>query len=438
MEQTLILPKYETFTPPQIEIQRMYWQDDDIWGIMRMYPSSIKDGFNILKESINHFFSKGYSKESQSRYRFTESFLIEFCHLISMNTGLEKSFVQAGGASYEFGIKWCQWKILGHYQKYLQIPRNDTGLYYFFNRDCKKGKLKHYKIHCWRDLLEQSLQPHTYYNRERRKFKETAGLERANIYLNQQFQKSGKIPYSYDTGNKLIANAIRHKYWKKFNIFTWGDLLFETFGLIKGTINLWKEGGGLSYAISKVQEYYKVQGKLPSKHLPLFSSINYKITQKYWISENIQNWEDLTFIASNFVGSPKRKKWRGKQGLDRAIHELKNYYKEIQKLPVAAKFSSIEAAISKNYWKDYGICSWNDLLHHIFGKVNVSKKIWTGKKGFIHAVKVLLKASKNPNQRAKLKARQFPSIKSSISRKYWIEFGVESWKDMMDYILDKI
>ena len=418
-----------------IEINRNYLLDDDIWGIISSYPPSIRKGFEKLKETMQQHKTDGYSGQIQSQNQFDERFLKKFSLLFSKTGCLEKSF--ARGIVYGFGLEWAKLKILRYYQKYLKNPTPERNIFYFFKRDCKKGDLKKYAVSCWRDLLEISLKYHTYYRGDRQSFSGQKGLQRAKKYIQQQYEKNGKIPLGDDNGCKLIAKAIRRDIWKEFQITTWGDLIYEIFGFIKGTMYLWKGGGGLNRALSWIKEYYNEYGKLPDKNSDYYYTINQLASNKFWKDYGISNWDDLTLEACGITDSKKkRRSWTGKEGLKRAKIDLTKYFEVHQKLPVASKFSPIQQAIRKGYWKEQNIESWNDLLRDIFGRVNGVNEIWMGQKGLEKARKEL-KIFFNTHQKLPI-SPMFSTINWAARKGYWKEQNIESWNDLLRDIFGKV
>lgn len=293
MEEMIGQINFDEFDPPNIEIQRNYWQDDDIWGIMKSYPLEIQQGFEKLKEVVHLYISNGFGDQLQKQHPFNEAFLRDFCHLLVQSEQVEPSFAQAGGIRYKFGLEWAKLKILHFYKKFSKNPATNYGFYYYFRRDIKKGLLKKYNILCWKDLLDQSLEEQTYYEGDRQNLAGNKGLERAKIYLKKQHMKNGKIPRSKDLGFKLIANAIRRNVWRDFGITTWGDLIFETFGYVKGTKNLWKGEGGFLRAISWIKKYENNYGTFPTIKNNSFASIKSSIARGYWKKDGIKYWSDL-------------------------------------------------------------------------------------------------------------------------------------------------
>ncbi len=412
--------------------------DVDIWEKIHFYPPSIQSGFEKLKETTDEYIANGYSDLIQRRCKFDEDFLRGFSHNISKTQCLEWSFAKAGGIVYKFGFEWAKLKILRNYQKHLKNPFSGNGFFYFLRRDCKKGILKEYGVSCWKDLLEISLKNHTYYQRDRQSFSGQKGLQRAKAYLQKQYEKNGKIPLGDDNGCKLIAKAIRRNIWAEFGITTWGDLIYETFGFIKGTQNLWKGGGGLERALFWIKKFYDENGTLPSgKNSDYYYIINQLASSKFWKKYGISNWDDLTIKACGLVSNKKKSKnWAGIEGLETARNELIKYFDVHQKLPVSSKFSSINQAIRKGYWKEQKINSWNDLLRDLFGRVNGFNEIWMGQKGLERARKEL-KSYFNTHQKLPI-SPMFSTISWAARKGYWKEQNIESWNDLLRDTFGKV
>lgn len=434
MEQVLVLPEWEVFQATPIEVHRKYWQDDDIWGVINSYPHSIRKGFEKLKEAIHQYMANGYSNRIQGQYSFDEDFLRKFCHSIFETETLEKSFAKAGGIKHEFGLEWGKLKILQYYRKFLKNPASGTGFFYYFKRDCKQGSLKQFNISCWGDLLEFSLQDHTFFQRQRQNFTGDIGLQRAKEYLQKQYKLNGKIPMSYDNGCKFIANAIRRNFWEDFGITTWCDLIYEVFGLVKGTFNLWTGSSGLDRALSWIKEYVNEHGKLPSGNSAHYHSIHPLISKKIWKKYGINSWNDLTIKACGIVKSKKKRKWVRKKGLERAKKELKEYFNEYRKLPTASMFPNLSSVFKRGNWKEFNVSSWNDLLKDTFGRVNVIHGTWMGRVGLNRAKKSLIKYKKEHKKYPKENNRHFRGIKRALIGKYWIEFGIFTWDNLIQNI----
>jgi hypothetical protein len=293
---------------------------------------------------------------------------------------VEISFAQAGGIQYKFGLEWAKMKLLLYYRKFGKPPIAESGFFYFFKRDCRKGILKQYGIMNWKDLLEISLSKQTYYQRSRQSTSGIEGLKRSKLHLRKLCQETGKIPRSDDTGCKFIAGAIRHGFWTKFEITTWGDIIFAVFGYVKGTMNLWKGGGGLNRAMVWIKNWDNQHGKLPTTYNKIFASINQCIKQEWWIKNGIRTQNDLFFRTCGKrrkyeARSNKEKRprgfWTGKKGFENMIHELKTYHTDQHKLPTAKNFPYVWDQCRNGRWKEFNINSWNNLLFYIFGKVNV-------------------------------------------------------------------
>lgn len=437
MEQVLILPECEVFQATPIEVHRKYWQDNDIWGIIESYPPAIRKGFEKLRKTVHHYLTNGYSNLIRGQHNFNESFLQNFCHLLMESERLEISFARAGGIKYKFGLEWSKEKILQYYQKYGKNPPSENGFFYYLKRDCKNNSLKKYRILCWKDLLAISLQNKTFYQRNRQNFTGKVGVERAKKYLQQKYKQTGKIPLSKDVGCKLIANAIRRKIWEDFGITTWGDLIFEAFGYIKGTANLWRGGRGLNRATNRIRDYYSVHGKLPKTSNKMFNNFCGLLSQKIWAKDGITTWGDLVFKACGIRPETKRILWAGQAKLDTVKEILLIYYKQHHTLPTCEKFPKIAQQCSDKTWSEFNIHSWNDLLLDIFGKVNKQQGKWRGLAGYKLAKDHLLKIIEQTGRRPKQYDPLCKFFSKVICRGYWSQFGISSWKDLVQKVLEE-
>ncbi|KKN26583.1 hypothetical protein LCGC14_0873210 [marine sediment metagenome] len=69
-----------------------------------------------------------------------------------------------------------------------------------------------------------------------------------------------------------------------------------------------------------------------------------------------------------------KNKYKGRQGLDRAIKELREFEKIHGKMPtsVSKGMPRIYNTIRRGEWREFGIDEWNDLLRSTFGEVYLS------------------------------------------------------------------
>ncbi|KKL85435.1 hypothetical protein LCGC14_1954770 [marine sediment metagenome] len=60
-------------------------------------------------------------------------------------------------------------------------------------------------------------------------------------------------------------------------------------------------------------------------------------------------------------------RYKGREGLEKAIQELKDFEKKYEKKPtsVSKGISGIYKVIQVGEWKEFGIITWDDLLYHI-------------------------------------------------------------------------
>ncbi|MFX1384739.1 MAG: hypothetical protein ACFFBP_20120, partial [Promethearchaeota archaeon] len=98
--------------------------------------------------------------------------------------------------------------------------------------------------------------------------------------------------------------------------------------------------------------------------------------------------------------------------------------------------SIIANAIKRTYWINYNFYSWNGLIKDIFGKPNKTYGIWTGKNGLIKAKEFISDFYKSNHRRPVNKDKGMSGIVNALKRKYWVEYGIISWTQLVDMTLE--
>lgn len=420
------IEEIDEFEEYNFNISRKYWSDEGIWKIIHKYPSKIKQGFEELRKMTHLYFKDPSAAQSHSFFDY--KFICHFCHTLCSEEKLIHSFAKAGGIKYQFGLEWAKMYILKYYHKYQKPPLAENGFFYFFKRDCKRGVLSQFQIKSWKDLINQALKDEEHYDDERQFLSNISGLNRIKKILQEKYKQTGKIPLSEDNGCKLIAKSIKRMKFEEFGITTWGDLIAETFGNVKGTVNLWKGAGGLKRAISAIHNYYEQYQKSPSTNEYPFNNINQLVNEKHWFKEGIQSWDDLldrcTIPLHKRRNINKRGLWDGKEGLELAKQKLREFHQKYNNLPTCAQFPSISTCCCKGKWKSFGVSSWNDLLLDLFNETNQEQGKWTGFQGLQLAKKVYLNS---------VRTKEKISFRSAVKRGYWKDYGIFSWDDFRKY-----
>ena len=64
--------------------------------------------------------------------------------------------------------------------------------------------------------------------------------------------------------------------------------------------------------------------------------------------------------------------WKGHTGLNRAKKALtvyRNKYKRYPKINSQGEIRGIKGALIRKYWIEFGIFTWDDLIHHTFSQI---------------------------------------------------------------------
>ena len=166
----------------------------------------------------------------------------------------------------------------------------------------------------------------------------------------------------------------------------------------------------------------------------MFPSIGQVTKKGYWKEYNIHSWNDLLRETFGKVNEVQRA-WMGQEGLEITKKELEKYFIVHRKLPISRLFLRDYKMIRKGYWKEYNIHSWNDLLRETFGKVNKEHETWMGRGGLERAKKVIKYKIKH-GKYSKANQHNIARIKRALIRKYWAEFGIFTWDDLIQHVFN--
>ncbi|MHA1148416.1 MAG: hypothetical protein ACTSR8_09235 [Promethearchaeota archaeon] len=199
------------------------------------------------------------------------------------------------------------------------------------------------------------------------------GLELAKIELKLFYKKQGRLPKRRDMDIISNANIRKYKYWRNFGIYTWNDLMKQTFGEVNAEHHLYDGIEGLQNAVQQLLEFKRINKRLPNlqdKDKEIKAYYN-AIVRGLWKEFGINSWNDLMNRAFGKINAIK-KLWTGEGGFERAQARLKEFYEKEGKLPSRRTpgMAGIFKAIQRGKYSEYGINKWNDLVYHIFGEVN--------------------------------------------------------------------
>ena len=144
----------------------------------------------------------------------------------------------------------------------------------------------------------------------------------------------------------------------------------------------------------------------------------------------------------------KSKKYLGKDGLNSAISELQEFKNKNKRMPVLKDKSTnliirgIVLAISKGFWLEWGVRTWNDLILIAFEDSNKKSPKYNGLEGLNIAIAELKDFYENNNRMPvcsdKLKDQFINRIINSIRKKLWVDFGVKTWNQLLLKVFGKV
>ena len=253
-------------------------------------------------------------------------------------------------------------------------------------------------------------------------------LEKIQEHLHDFKQKNSRLPKIKDVGMEAINWIIRKGLFKRDGISSWTDLLKYTFREVNIELNKYIGLQGLENAIEELKVFYEQNGRIATTIDK--SSIYAAIERGEWTPQ-IDNWDDLLYLAyKNLDIYPF--KYMGKEGLECAIRELKDFRRRNKRLPIITDMPDIFKMIRFNRWIEFGIENWNNLLQMVFGETNREHNKWLGEKGIQCAIKRILDFKARNKQMPC--ANEVKDIRGAIRHNYWVSFGIKKWSDLIKYI----
>jgi len=274
-------------------------------------------------------------------------------------------------------------------------------------------------------------------------YKGKLGLERAASELRIIKKRFKKIPAARKMGN--VASRIAEGNWETFGITKWNDLLFYVFKSINVEFGKYNGIEGLDRAITKLKEYYMKNGKKPDYKDKKIKSIFNAAYSGIWKHLGINTWKKLLLRSFR---EDQIKKWEdlkkkppkhaNKKSFNRALSELREIQRKNRRLPSMNDkgISWIVNTIRRGHWKCFGITTWNEMLNYVFKKINVERNMHVGITGLDRASRKIRDFYKK--NRRKPRARELPSIATSISNGNWQKFGISCWNDLLFCIFSDV
>lgn len=259
------------------------------------------------------------------------------------------------------------------------------------------------------------------------------GLELAKITLKIYQKNNQKLPTSKKYNG--IQGILKKGGWVEFGINSWNELLNETFNDVNRNIRYPGEEG-LKCAVKELQLFKENNNRMPTSDDIGMAGIMNGIRER-WKEFGITSWNDLLKYAFGDVNRIYRK-YEGQKGFDRAVKELNEIYSKTGRIPSTTDkgMTHIWAVIKKGYWTAFGINSWNDMLMHLYGAVNIDASKYHGREGLDLAKNELIEFEKTNNRLPK--CAEFQNIANIISRGIWTQFEIHTWNDLMKEIFGEV
>lgn len=298
---------------------------------------------------------------------------------------------------------------------------------------CWLGYWKEFGINKWNDLLNLVFSKINQKISVLKYYKGIKGLNLAKQELIEFSKKNNRIPRNYEF--LYFKRAFQKRFWSKYGINSWNDLLKEVFGKINRHRNGFIETQeGLQSAKDKLISFFKKYKRLPKSKE--FSFITSCYLSGSWKDFGIESWNDLLQLTFGKVNN-KFEHWKGKKGLIKAKNKALNFYKIHKRLPKSTEkqMEGISNASNNKTWKNQGIQNWNDFLKFVFGQVNLRSNIWIGERGFKRAKEWMIDFFEK-NKRLP-KSENNPGIYQACRKGYWRDFGIKSWNDFLKLLFGK-
>ncbi|MFX1451899.1 MAG: hypothetical protein ACFFCM_13720, partial [Promethearchaeota archaeon] len=194
---------------------------------------------------------------------------------------------------------------------------------------------------------------------------------------------------------------------------------------------------GLDIAIAEMRIFKKKNKRLP-KQREMNAILKCIYKKHYWINLGVKTWNDIMRKVFSEVNSDNTR-LEGKLGLEKAKKKIILYKKKYGKNPVAnvKEMNQFVNAISRKFWIDFGINTWNDLLIYAIDDINKINGIYSGKEGLLRAKNEIKLFEEVFNRKPKANDNHMSSIATAIKRKYWIKYNINSWNGLIKDIFGK-
>lgn len=208
---------------------------------------------------------------------------------------------------------------------------------------------------------------------------------------------------------KMICDSYDPKIWKAIDSYP-GSLKAKFEGIKEGLQNYINDG----YSISLYEKYH--------------------FDRRFWKSfyKQVSNNQSLE------LSFRKARGFQSDIGFEWCKYKIKLYYHKTRKFPKYSRiplFNAMKYACIKGVFIQYSISNWDDLLKAALPDVEI--RSLKGLEGLKRAQNFLVDYYSREGRLPTLTHTSFNLIASAIKKKYWSDFNIESWKDLLFYVFGK-
>jgi len=373
---------------------------------------------------INAAHNKRWEKFGINSFNDLLMYVFEEVNRVSPNT-----YVGFNGLHYVQGV------LIKFYDDHNRLPVSSDDGMNGITGAISRGYYVTHGIKTWNDLLKVTFGE---LNHRQNIYGGKEGLELAKHEMIEFEKKHKRLPKSNEMHG--ITAALKRREWAEFGVTYWNQLIKELFGRCNFAGNRGKYYGekGLQTAIEELKAVEKREGRLPQANDKGIGGIRQAIKKGKFSEFEVENWSELLFKA--FGTKYKNIKLTGERGFEQAIKILKEFEAENGRLP-GNKDKDVQAvvrALDRREFLDFGVRVWNDMLKHVFGRVNLRSFVFTREDGFANAERELITLKITLGRLPNANDVGVGGIVIAIKRGEWHNLRIYRWNDMMDRVFGEV
>lgn len=292
------------------------------------------------------------------------------------------------------------------------------------NLAAQRGVWKPWNITSWNDLLYATLGKVNY-----KKYATEEALNDIQDVLREFQKKNGRLPRYDDEGMSAITSAAERGVWKPWNITSWNDLIYTTFG--KTNKEKYPGKKGLQLAQEILRTFREREGRKPTGKDKGIRGIYKAVNRGIWESLGIENWNDLLIHTFGDVNE-RKSKYASAEALKVVQEKLRRFEKTEGRLPTARDkgMKSFMGMARRGIWEPWNISSWNDLILKTFGKVNNPPK-YVGTEGLRKVQAFLRVFQEETGSLPTIRDKGMRVLAQAAKKGHWEKEGIHTWNDLL-------